>query len=60
MGLFNRDKGTSGNSGVGGKGFTISGTASKSDHRKAATMRREWTAPRRGDLSARQVRRSPK
>jgi len=60
MGLFNKDKGTTGNSGIGGMGFTISGTASKVDHRRAETMRREWTGPRKGDLAARQVRRSPK
>lgn len=47
MGLFNKDKGTTGNSGTAGSGgWTLTGTARGKSKTKAIRM--EWTAPRAG------------
>jgi hypothetical protein len=53
MSLINgkADKGLTGNSGnASGGGWTLTGTAGP---KKAAAIRKEWTAPRNGDLAHR-------
>lgn len=47
MGLFSSGKSSSrDNSGQGGKGFTVTGTAQ--GKRQVKAIRKEWSAPRRG------------
>jgi hypothetical protein len=56
MGLFNTDKGLSGNSGNVSNGkWTLTGCAI--GHMRAKAIRKEWTAPRTGDLRHRETRR---
>ncbi len=55
MSLINRDKGTTGNSGVAGKNFTVTGLTS--GRYKVHAIRTEWTAPRKGDMAHRAPRR---
>jgi hypothetical protein len=56
MGLSNRDKGTTGNSGnASGGRWTLTGTAGAAQ--KLGSMRKEWTGPRTGDLAHRASKR---